>query len=477
MHEVPTVAQATTALACWQAFAAEGTKIMTEEAALRAKYEQLYPLRLFTNSRQPNPVRFYGPGPDGRLHPHDPPVGTLHYARWRHEIAAVGDAEGDGCHDEQNPSMIKRQRNRPTYTTKGNRTAREVNYSLWEKVTADSINDMSTHPGPKTIRAIHEEYLLNEDDFNDTDDQKAKVMPALNNRQDEDPKNIYPLGYQLLKQWSKANGHAEWQEGECLGPDPHNPDALTKHLGWFPNRLRMTKAGLGADAQDFVWNEVFHGNLDAKPKEKFIPPKAKWSEDPHKVTVLANSGNNCTTLKIVSREALKDSLPLPGSDTLNARKIWLDAQGVKRPVYSVTKAVPSSQLAINKSTVPFLSKMEAMTDMKLVTMSGYAEGEEPEAKSTKESEVTEIQEQEKSLGITQKPAANNMGGKDANRKLDTTTPDPTLNEEHEAIEAKLKELSINTERGREGKRPIVIYSAFRSKLLGTPVTQVLGYEE
>lgn len=232
MHEVPTVAQATTALACWQAFAAEGTKVMTEQAALRAEYERLYPLRLLADGRQPNPVRFYGPGPDGRVHPHDPPIGTLHYARWRHELATVGDAEGDGSYDEQNLSMMKRQRNRPTYTTKGNQTAREVNYSLWEKVTADSMNDVNVYPGPKTSRVIHEEYLLNEDDFNDTDDQQPKVTAGLNNRQDEDPKNIYPLGYQLLKNWSKANGHTEWQEGECLGPDPHNPDALTKHLGW-----------------------------------------------------------------------------------------------------------------------------------------------------------------------------------------------------------------------------------------------------
>lgn len=35
----------------------------------------------------------------------------------------------------------------------------------------------------------------------------------------------------------------------------------------------MTKAGLGADPQDVVWNELFHGNLDAKPKEKFVPPR------------------------------------------------------------------------------------------------------------------------------------------------------------------------------------------------------------
>lgn len=119
--------------------------------------------------------------------------------------------------------------------------------------------------------------------------------------------------------------------------------------------------------------------------------------------------------------------------------------------------------------------MEVTADIKLVTRSQYTKGEEPETKSTKESEVTQIEEQKKSLGITQELATNNIGGEDENRKLDTTTPD-SINEEHEAVEAKLKELSINPEPGREGKRPIVIYSAFRSKLLGTPVTQVLGYE-
>ncbi|KAI0459074.1 hypothetical protein F5B21DRAFT_499702 [Xylaria acuta] len=472
MQGVPTAAQATTALTCWQAFAAEGTKIMTEEAALKARYEQLYPLQPLADARQPRPVRFYGPGPDGRVHPHDPPVGTLHFARWRHELAAVEGPQGGGDCDEQSALMINGQRNRPTYTTKGNQTAKEVNYLHWEKVTADSMKNVKTYPGPEATQAIHEEYLLNEDDFNDADDQKPKVTAYLNDRRDEDPKDIYPLGYQLLKKWSEANGHGEWKEGECLGPDPHSPDALTKHLGWFPKRLRMTKAGLGADPQDVIWNEVFHGNLDAKPKEKFVPPKAKWSEDPDKVTMLTSSKNYRTALQIVSGEALKAGLPLPESDTLDARKTWLDARAPKMSIYKVIKAVVPRELVINKSTVSPLPKIEVMTD--ITSVKGLEDIEkEPEAKLTIEEEITEIAEQKKSPGM--EPGANNEGEKGANGGTKTTIRGAT-NEERDAIEATLRELSINPEPGREGKRAIVIYSAFRSKFLGTPVTQVLGYE-
>ncbi|RYC64119.1 hypothetical protein CHU98_g2089 [Xylaria longipes] len=494
MHEVPTAAQATTALTCWQAFAAEGTKIMTAEAALRARYEQLYPLHPLADAHQPNPVRFYGPGPDGRVHPHDPPIGTLHFARWRHELAAIEDPEGGGYHDEQDPLVIEGQRKRPTYTTKSNQTAREVNYSLWEKVPADSMKDVKTYPGSNATRATYEEYLLNEDDFNHTDDQKPKVTADLNNRQDEDPKNIYPLGYQLLKKWSKTNGHTEWEEGECLGPNPHSPDALTKHLGWFPKRLRMKKAGLGADPQDAVWNKVFHGNLDVKPKEKFVPPKAKWSEDPDKVTTLTSSRNSYKvhysrfstpvasqqhakyrfqTLQIISREALKASLPLPEPETVNPRNVWLDTRVPKRAIYQVIKARAPSVSVITKSTVPLLPKMEVLADIISVETLEYTKREELDTNSTKEAETTEIAEQERILGT--EPEISNAGEKGTNRRTKTTTRD-AKNEERKAIEATLKELSINPEPGREGKRPIVIYSAFRSKFLGTPVTQVLGYE-
>lgn len=71
-----------------------------------------------------------------------------------------------------------------------------------------------------------------------------------------------------------------------------NPGVTGIMLIWnqrFPKRLRIAKAGLGADPQDVVWNEVFHGNLEAKPKEGFVLPKKTWSEDPGKITTLTSS--------------------------------------------------------------------------------------------------------------------------------------------------------------------------------------------
>ncbi|KAI0186630.1 hypothetical protein EV127DRAFT_410938 [Xylaria flabelliformis] len=477
MQEVPAAAQAAqaaTTLIYWQAFAAEGSKIMTKEAELRSKYEQLYPSRPLEDVRQPNPLRFYGPGPDGRVHPRDPPVGTLHFARWRHELEAVQNPEDGGYHNEKNPlRVIKGQQNRPTYTTKGNQAAREVNYFLWEKVTVDSMREAKIYPGPKATRTTHEEYLLNEDDFNDTEDQKHTVPMGLDNRQDEDPEKIYPLGYQLLKKWSNVNGYAEWEEGMCLGPDSRRPDALTKHLGWFPRRLRKTKAGLGADPQDAVWNEVFHGNLNARPKEKFVPPKPKWSEDPDKVTKLTSSRKCHVTFQIVSGDALKVGLPLPEPDTLNARNIWLDGRGPEISIHRLTKAVVASKLIINKSTLLVSPAIEVTADF--VSAKGFedAKREKVAAEFVIGAEITENAEQRK--GSRMEPGENNKEEKDVGRKRKTPSRD-AANEEREAIETKLKELSINPEPGHEGRTPIVIYSAFRSKFLGTPVTQVLGYE-
>lgn len=140
---------------------------------------------------------------------------------------------GSGYYDEENPLILNGQRIRPTYTTKRHQSAREVNYFRWQKVTADSMKHVRAFPGPKATRVVHDEYLLNQDDFNELDTKRTKVLVNLNNRLDEDPKNIYPLGYKLLKHWSKVNGHAEWEDGNCLGADPNSPNALIKHLGWL----------------------------------------------------------------------------------------------------------------------------------------------------------------------------------------------------------------------------------------------------
>jgi hypothetical protein len=299
--------KAAAAVAGWNDFAAEGRLRMIEDAALNARLGQLFPRGRFADDtvHQPKTVQFYGPGPDGRVNFHDPPIGTLHFARYRHELAAIEDPENDGYYHEDNPVLKDGLRIRPKYTTQGQQTAIEVNYFRWQMVTAESLKGVKTYPGAGT-KGYHDGYLLNQDDFNDPDIKQPNINLGLNNRQGEEAIAIYPRGHKLLKQWSKVNGHEEWQDGQCLGANANNPDALTKHLGWrvvltpyneftnahnnrFPKRLRHAKAGLGADPQDVIWKEVFHGNVNAKPKEKFVSAKDTWSQDPEKVTPLTSS--------------------------------------------------------------------------------------------------------------------------------------------------------------------------------------------
>ncbi|KAI0869589.1 hypothetical protein GGS24DRAFT_511757 [Hypoxylon argillaceum] len=471
MNPVPTIIEPTVPGAGWQAFAVEH---MMEEAAVRARYEQLYPLQPRSSVHQPTPIHFYGPGPDGRVQPHDPPVGTLHFARWRHELAATEHPDIGGDYYEESPQIVDGRGIRPTYTTKRNESAKEVDHFRWERVAADSMKGVRTFPGPESTRKIHDEYLLNEDDFNDPDAKRPKVLFNLNNRLDEDPKDIYPLGYKLLKRWSKANGHKEWEDGGCLGADPQSPKALTKHLGWFPKRLRIAKAGLGADPQDGLWNEVFHGNLDAKPKTQFLPPKKTWSEDSSKVTTLASSMNSCNTLHILSLKAVKASLPQPESDTLVARDAWLGARNTKEYKYKLNKVEGTDHLATSKLSVTPSVHTEGMNNTE--PTKNVEDSIETTENYTTPTEGSETTGSEKSLAIIQKvePAETPVecvvrGSKMAARDA--------ADEEREAIAATLEELSRNPEPGLEGKRPIVVYLAFRSNFLGVPVTQVLGYKE
>ncbi|KAJ2997450.1 hypothetical protein NUW58_g651 [Xylaria curta] len=476
MYENTAAVKDTTAIERWRAFSAEGTKVLAVELALRVKYDQLYSLQPLANARQPRPLHFYGPGPDGRVHPHDPPVGTLHFARWRHELAAVEDPDDSGYYHEQNPLMINGQRLRPTYTTQKNQAAREVDYFRWEKVTADSTKDIKAFPGSQTTRAMHDEYLLNEDDFNDPNITKPKVSFCLDNRQHEDPKTIYPLGYKLLKKWSKANGNAAWEEGDCLGADRNNPSALTKHIGWFPKRLRVAKAGIGADPQDAVWNDIFQGNLEAKSSEKFISPKDTWSEDPEKVTTLTSSENSRMKLRIVSFEALKAALPPPNPETLDAREDWLVARAAKKSNHQHNKAQATSHFGNNDLIASFPCRAEVKADGNPYGKPKRAEIEQQiDIESSQGLDTPVMVEQLKNLKISNNSKTTQACQKTLDRGAQPATRDD-MNEECEAIEAKLKELVRNPEPGREGKRPIVIYSTFRSKFLGTPVTQVLGYE-
>ncbi|KAI1310689.1 hypothetical protein F5Y03DRAFT_403063 [Xylaria venustula] len=477
------VDQPAQAVGGWQAFAAEGKVRMAEEIALSAIYDQLYPLRALVDSRQPKPIRFYGPGPDGRVQIHDPPVGTLHVARWRHELAATRDPDGYGYYHEENPMTINGQQIRPTYITKGNQTAREVNYFRWERVPEESIKHMRTFPGLGTSRAVYDEYLLNEDDFNDPDAERRKVSIGFNNREDEDPETIYPLGYKLLKKWSQANGNAEWREGNCLGVDPDNPDALTKHLGWFSKRPRRGKAGLGADPQDAIWKEIFHGNIHAKPKEKFSPPKDSWSTDPDKIMIMASSENldsvnglGCIqTLHVLSVEALKAGLPPPEPDTLHARKIWLDVRSATRSGFGIKEEKATSVLADEKSEMQVTVDSEMTADTELENSAAGRTIDNIEIELRNKLEITEIVEHKNPMEIRGQPKAAETSTNSTSKENKMTTRDFAA-EEREAIEARLQELSKNPEPGKEGKTPILVYSAFRSKLLGIPVTQVLGYE-
>ncbi|KAI0425900.1 hypothetical protein F5Y09DRAFT_346218 [Xylaria sp. FL1042] len=472
----------TEAVAGWQAFAAEGKARLAKEVALMAKYDQLYPL--FACERQPAPIRFYGPGPEGRVHPDDPPVGTLHYARWRHELAAIEDSDGSGYYHEEHPLIINGQQIRPTYTTKGNQTAREVNYFRWERVTADSMKAIKTFPGSGTSRAVHDEYLLNEHDFNNNlDIEKPKVSISLGNREDEDPETIYRLGYKLLKRWSQTNGYAEWKEGGCLGPDPHNPDALTKHLGWI-SKPRKNKVGLGADPQDAVWNELFHGNLDAKRKDKFSRPKDTWSADPAKITIMTSSKDSnmapdlraAPTIFILSLTALKATLSPPEPDTLRAREAWIDAQAAKRHWDQVQQGMMTKGLFDDKPELVSLVDRETTANMQSIKLVATEGTEEVDIKWTEKLKLIEIAEHNKNPEVEE-----HLKNTDTGRKHEVTGSGTNSQhhavEEHEAIETRLKELSRNPEPGKEGKTPILIYSSFRSKFLGTPVTQIVGYEE
>ncbi|KAI1119954.1 hypothetical protein F5Y10DRAFT_290543 [Nemania abortiva] len=461
MNHLSPVVERAVAPVGWNTLTDKGKNRVAEEAALREICEQLYSFHALDGTHQPAPIRFYGPGPGGRVRPHDPPVGTLHFARWRHELATIEDSDGDGYYDEENPLVFNGQRCRPKYTTTGNQAAKEVNYFRWERITAWSMKDIKTFPGPGSTPQIYSEYLLNEDDFNAIDDNKPKMSFDLNNRMEEDPKDIYPLGYKLLKRWSKVNGYQEWEDGGCLGADPYNPDALTRHLGWFPKRLRMPKAGLGADLQDAVWNEVFHGNLDAKRKDKFFAPKNTWSEDPSKITALTSTSSPHNILQVLSFKALKAKLPRPGPDTLEARTVWLDARGARRPKYKSSRTATQRNINVNKLLAPSQAKAEGIADTKSASK---AEGDKPAA---------EVAEPEKSTGPIQELKSISV---EAARSETETMAWDAANRERQAIEATLEELSRNPEPGQEGKRPIVIYLAFRSRFLGMPVTQVVGYE-
>ncbi|KAI6089197.1 hypothetical protein F4821DRAFT_257349 [Hypoxylon rubiginosum] len=93
-----------------------------------------------------------------------------------------------------------------------------------------------------------------------------------------------------------------WEEGQPLGPDPTNPEAVTQHLGWIMPRLRKRGVGLGGDPTDSVANAWRKGHLDIPIPSNFKMPSEPWSSDPKRqVTMVSNKGN---TFMIESKESL-----------------------------------------------------------------------------------------------------------------------------------------------------------------------------
>ncbi|KAI1827063.1 hypothetical protein F4861DRAFT_551869 [Xylaria intraflava] len=273
---------------------------------------------------QPQPLRFYGPGPDGCKNETEK-IGTLHYARFRRELTIeelkIGDDGLEADHEKGFPIYENGRMLPPNYSTNyQNQTQREVNYCHWELVTADSIKDAKTYPGKNGTLTDYDEYLLNVHDFN-IPRRGYPVAPMLDNREDVPTAKVYGRGFELLKKLSRQGGHEEWQEGQPLGPDPNNPGALTTHIGWLPQRIRRPRAGLGSDPIDAVWARTFHGDLSAEPDD-YVPTKSTWSENSEKVTVMTSASDAKNTFKIMSRRALIDSLTLPEVESTDAKDFW-----------------------------------------------------------------------------------------------------------------------------------------------------------
>ncbi|KAI8635532.1 hypothetical protein F5Y19DRAFT_408247 [Xylariaceae sp. FL1651] len=425
----------------WKAFADKGRQRMAEEEAIMKRYEELHPLRQFVGARQPIPFHFYGPGPDGRFSVHDAHTGTLHFARWKHELAAIEDPNDDGYYDEENLAMRNGLRIRPTYTTTGMQPAKEVNYFRWAMVPAHALQGVNTFPGAGATKVVYEEYLLNEDDFNDPYTKTPGICIDLHNRQDERLADICPRGYKLLKDWSKRSGYKEWEEGLCLGPDAYNPNALKKQLGWFPKRLRRRKAGLGADPQDAVWKDVFHGSLDTEPIHKFFPPKDTWSEDPNKVTTLMNSEDHSKTMHVFSFEALKASLPPPSPNTLEARKAWLAAQAAENAKHKLMRH--SNPVVTTSAVIAKLRKVEIAEKL-----------EKTDKREKAELETTETAEKGENINLLN--ISTDISAEKQCSNDDTTKPDSGIG-------------SISQEAGKAQQ-----IQAYRSKLLGMCVMRTLS---
>ena len=182
------------------------------------------------------------------------------------------------------------------------------------------------------------------------------------------------------------------------------------------------------------------------------------------------SPGSIVTFDIVSLEVLTASLPRPDADTLSSRKTWLEAHAItRRPIHQAKTDAENPATCEQHTRSSAESDVESIIQSteKLVvtTMAGQRETTEITAceegtESTEQAEVFESDEEKAK----------------ATSHEDPSTTWNAAAEEREAIQATLDELSRNPEPGKEGKIPILAYSAFRSRFLGTPVTQILGYE-
>lgn len=242
MSSIPTPAKGVSA---WSQFAAknkeEGDKKDAAMAESMFKLWETHPQYLIRTAagRMPEPIRFYGPGPDAKdmYNGVKVAVGTLYYARYKIELAGVDDPDGEGYYHEDHPKKINGRHTRPTYTTKHDGIVKELNPFRWQVTPAFCFEGVKTFPGKGTTKTYHHVYILNDEDFDETDGKRDPMSLDLDNRQGESLDKMYPHGHKLLKKFSTKMGdqkdcHPEWVEGQCLGPDPNNEHALRTHLGW-----------------------------------------------------------------------------------------------------------------------------------------------------------------------------------------------------------------------------------------------------
>lgn len=128
---------------------------------------------------------------------------------------------------------------------------------------------------PATDLAPLEVYVLNAWDFPEKEDMKQVKLNKLDNLLNTPIKDLYPRGFQLLE-------HFGWEDGQPLGANVDNKDAIQTHIGFiFSERRRQ--AGLGADQLDAVFREWQRGNFDYRANTAFRQAPPNWTQNDKRV--------------------------------------------------------------------------------------------------------------------------------------------------------------------------------------------------